>query len=152
MVTDENRAAWEEFAWENRMQFVDAIASDAVRRSVQDATFNKTTQRDLQEIELSDSITDLGVGPALNGTGPYFPLWQQSPAVPAGFLYNFNVLSHPAAQRAFQKLLETGDAVIGIADNLNKESYGSTGAFVQLLLSMGQYRDTIGDYLGDPSS
>jgi hypothetical protein len=65
---------------------------------------------------------------------------------------NFNVLSHPAGMGSYMEVLNTGQAVMDSAANLNQENYGDTGAYMKLLISMSQYRESLDTFLGDPTS
>jgi hypothetical protein len=88
---------------------------------------------------------------ALEGSGPYLFVWQMSPTVPVKSVLNFNVMTHPAAIGSYMDVLNTGQAVKDSAANLNHENYGDTGAFMKLLISMSQYRESLDLFLGDPT-
>lgn len=154
LVTDENREAWEKYTVDNQAEFFATLSADEQQRQFQDASYN-ADRRDLEqfELELLRVIDNLD-GPAPNGTGPYLPIWQATPATPLDFFINFNVLSHPTGQKAYKQTLETGQAVLDFADNMSTKdaAYEGTIVFLRLLLSLSQYRDVIDDFLGDPSS
>jgi hypothetical protein len=52
------------------------------------------------------------------GSGPFLPFWQSTPALPIPSLLNFDVMSHPAVTASFRKVLESGDAVLDVASNM----------------------------------
>jgi hypothetical protein len=95
LVTDDTRAAWEEFALINRAQIDEAFLEDVKGREKQDDEFGLTNtsstgirmlQPSQQETILDDGTgyhpriwSNGGIGPARDeaeGSGPYLPLWQ----------------------------------------------------------------------------
>jgi class 3 adenylate cyclase len=156
MVTDETRKGWEAYVVENRVEFNISTLSEYSSIAYQDAEYNQSHGRNLQVIQgFQDEIGNLGpdglVHPALPGTGPYLPIWQLSPFTPIPVLFNFNVLSHPASP-AYKETITTGQAVICPAANLKAENSGESGAYFQLVLSLSQFRESVKQYLGDPTS
>jgi class 3 adenylate cyclase len=156
VVTDVNRKGWEAYARENRNQFITASAVEYGWIEYQNAQYNESDRRGLQNVQdFQDEIGNLGmdglVHPAPEGTGPYLPIWQLGPATPLPVLLNFNVLSHPAGP-AYVATLNSGEAVIHSASNLFGENMGDSGAYFQLVLSMSQFREAFDEYLGDPTS
>ena len=78
-------------------------------------------QRRLQEVKpFHDQIYTLAgideVSP--EGSGPFFPFWQSSPALPIPWLLNFDFISHPVVAMGIRKVLESGKAVVDVASNL----------------------------------
>jgi hypothetical protein len=95
LVTDETRAAWEEYALINRSQIDEAFLQDAKLREKQDDEFglpntSSTGTRMLQQSQQGTILDDgtgyhpsiwsngaMGpVGDDAEGSGPYLPLWQ----------------------------------------------------------------------------
>ena len=76
--------------------------------------------RRLQEDPFHDQIYSItgidDVSP--EGSGPFLPFWQSTPALPIPSLLNFDVMSHPAVVAGFRKVLESGEAVVDVATNL----------------------------------
>jgi class 3 adenylate cyclase len=156
LVTDETRKGWEAYAIDNRAQFNVSAATEFGWIQYQDKLFNQSDRRNLVEQQgYQDKIGNLAmdglVHPAPEGTGPYLPIWQLSPATLIPVLLNFNLLSHPAAP-AYIETLKSGQAVVLSAENLLGENLGGSGAYFQVVLSMSQFRYAIEDYLGDPTS
>ncbi|CAB9515748.1 Receptor-type guanylate cyclase gcy [Seminavis robusta] len=101
LVTDDNRLAWEEYAFSNRYQRNQATEQDNLMRQEQDEYFQQlvgqdesddNSTRNLEEEEEDNpNILKDGSGyhlriyeprgetPEPNGTGPYLPEWQRSP-------------------------------------------------------------------------
>jgi hypothetical protein len=77
-------------------------------------------QRRLQEDPFHDQIYGItGVDEVSpEGSGPFLPFWQSTPALPIPSLLNFDVMSHPAVAASFRKVLETGEAVVDVASNM----------------------------------
>ena len=90
--------------------------------------------------------------PAVQGDGPFLPLWQTTPAGTTPKILNFNAMSHPSAQQGYREVLRSGKAVLDIADNHDKKTYGNNAEVVQMLLSLGQYRDVADELCGEPST
>jgi class 3 adenylate cyclase len=156
LVTDETRKGWEAYVVENRIQFNISTLSEYSLIASQNAEYNQSNGRNLQVVQgFQDEIGNLGmdglVHPALPGTGPYLPIWQLSPFTPIPVLMNFNILSHPASL-AYKETINSGQALICPAANLNAENSGDSGAYFQLILSMSQFRESVKQYLGDPTS
>jgi hypothetical protein len=95
LVTDEARAAWEEYALSNRSQMDKAFVEDVKRRDKQDDEFGltKTSSTGVRMLQQSDQETILDdgtgyhpkiwstgdvvtAGDEAEGSGPYLPLWQ----------------------------------------------------------------------------
>jgi hypothetical protein len=156
LVTDETRKGWEEYQIANRDYYDASMQSGSAQRAYQAARFGEDDRRSLVEEVLTDEIEDLTLQGARivapEGSGPYLPLWQMSPAVPMKSILNFNVLSHPAGAGSYTEVLNSGEAVMDAAANLNQENFGATGAYIKLLISMSQYRNSMDLFLGDPTS
>lgn len=149
LVLEEEVGMWENYTRENMNSFFESIAAEEELREIHEARFNKSSRLLQQELAVSDRIITLSGRP--ENRSYHLPIWQQSPAVPFPLL-NFDLLSHPTGQNAYEESLRTGKAVLDFADNLNKESYGTTGQYIQMVLSASQYRDVVDTFLGDPSS
>ena len=151
IVTDEARIGYEAYTIENQGQYMDTATKEIASIQHQDAYFNSSIHRMLQgEPTVSGKIYDIvpvaGVAP--EGSGPYLPVWQQSPAVPSPEVVNFNILSHPFVAQYRQTMFDD-KAVILAATGLIKEDNGD---FFRYVLSISQFRNTIEEYLGEPSS
>jgi hypothetical protein len=172
LVTDETRKGWEAYEIQTRHVYDAEFAQDQMQQALQDARFNRTADaptggRHLQQaaqpveldmfgLPLSNLITNMqpdgSMMAAPQDSGPYLPVWQTSPLVPLKSVLNFNALSHPAGKGAYEELIRSKQAVLGMADNLNQEHFGQTGLYFKLLLSMSQYRGDIERYLSEPTS
>jgi hypothetical protein len=173
LVTDETRAGWEAYAIENRDLYDYQFAEDYMQQALQDARFNRTARAnararylqqkpaepveyDIAGLPIPNQIVNLqpdgSLFPSPQGSGPYLPIWQMSPAVPLQSILSFNTLSHPLAMGAFAEVIRTELAVLDIADNLNQEHLGQTSDYVKLVLSMSQYRGEIEQFLSEPMS
>lgn len=152
IVTDETRKGWEAYVIENRNQFVEAVGTEMAMIQYQDSYFNKSEDRSLQElVGFMDTMVNYNdstsIIPTPEDSGPYLPLWQQSPAIPFASFLNFNILSHPDSSLNRETMY--GDkAVIFAAANF----FGESGVYSQYLLSLTQFRQTVDDYLMDPTS
>jgi class 3 adenylate cyclase len=156
LVTEENRNGWEAFVLENQGLYNSSVASELGWIAYQNSIFNQSQGRHLQVFdgfhnEIGNVELDGSVSLAQKETGPYLPLWQSSPFTPIDVLLNYNALAHPAT-KAFSKTLTTSQAVICPAANLNNENSGPEGVYFQMVLSMSQFRDSVEQYLGDPTS
>jgi hypothetical protein len=172
LVTDQARDGWEVYEKEHRDLYDAEFAQDRMQQALQDARFNRTADantgaRHLQQEEEAVELDMLGReihnsivnmqpdGSTLSappGSGPYLPVWQVSPLVPMKSVLNFNVLSHPFNKGSGEEVIRSGQAVVDLADNLNKENFGATGMYAKLILSMSQYRGEIEEFLGEPVS
>jgi class 3 adenylate cyclase len=86
------------------------------------------------------------------GTGPYTPVWQISPVFPTRTLINSNSITHPLFRGAYTATIESGQAVIGEAANLEGDNIGGTDSIFGTLLSRSQFRFDVKEYEGDPTS
>jgi class 3 adenylate cyclase len=165
IVTDETRAGWEAYQLENRDTYDATLATETLLLESQDKQFNQSdTDIDPQGRQLNsdlwsvthDSIMthadngSLVVAPP--GTGPYTPVWQISPVFPTRTLINSNSITHPLFRGAYTATMESGQAVIGEAANLEGDNIGGTDSIFGTLLSRSQFRFDVKEYEGDPTS
>jgi Adenylate and Guanylate cyclase catalytic domain len=166
-VRDATREGWEAYEIKTRHVYDTEFAQDQMQQALQDDRFNRTGVRHLQQaaqpvefdmfgVPLSNSITNMqpdgSMMPAPQDSGPYLPVWQTSPLVPLKSVLNFNALSHPAGKGAYEELIRSQQAVLGMAENLNQEHFGQTGLYFKLLLSMSQYRADSKRFLSEPTT
>jgi class 3 adenylate cyclase len=151
IVTDETRKGYEAYAIENRGHFFDTVAKEMASIQYQDAYFNSTINRNLQDEpvfadEIYNVIPDGSNAP--EGSGPYLPIWQTSPAAPFAGAVNLNILTFPAST-TYRQTMYDDKAVILAASSLVVED---TDDYFKTILSMSQFRSTVDEYLGEPTS
>ena len=76
-----------------------------------------------------------------NNTGPYFPLWQSSPALPFPALMTMNAREHPSLSANIETVLETNQAYLA------KVVLEPIGLF-DMVLARGQFRHDQEQFLG----
>ena len=151
IVTDETRKGYEAYAIENRGHFLDSAAKELASVQHQDAYFIRSIHRVLQSVPpFMDKIYNIlpNTTDSPEGSGPFLPVWQISPAVPFPGVLNFNILSHPASLLYRQTMYDDKAVILAASSLLGEES----GDYFKVLLSMSQFRNTIGEYLGEPTS
>jgi class 3 adenylate cyclase len=162
IVTDETRKGWETYVRENKKLHFDASITELDLIQYQDNYFNQSGSQNLQinqELsaaqniqDLSDAIRNFALNGSLviapEGSGPYLPIWQASPAAPSPAILNFNILTHPASFLYIDTMFN-GKAVLLGAASLNGVD---NGAYMRQVLSLSQFRNSIETYLGDPTS
>jgi hypothetical protein len=84
-------------------------------------------QRRLQEDPFHDQIYGIDEVVSPEGSGPFLPFWQCTPALPVIPFLNFNFMENPAVVASFRKVLESGEAVVGVATNLQNGVEGDGG-------------------------
>lgn len=127
LVKNETRELWEAYASENsgwideELDFEEAVAGRA-ERSLEGS--NLDVEENDVYIDSSDSSDRIFNIKEENhkkvvstGTGPFFPLWQSSPAVPE--LVNFDLISSPQFMGGIEAMLESKQAVIGKVSDLS---------------------------------
>lgn len=160
LVQEPERAEWENFVQENfDAYFWPSFEFESYQRMQQDERLGLPKRNETFDIAMLQMqpanprivvFTPYGtVENATDGTGPYLPLWHSSPSGPYSAIINNNGFGTQSAPD-FYATITTGKATLGSGANLNKESLGGTGAFVQVMYSIGQYRYSVSDYLGDP--
>jgi class 3 adenylate cyclase len=160
VVTDETRKGWEAYQIANRDQNYDvAFASETKLMKQQDTELGHPVNRQLQQTstpnindEISNIAANLSMVPAPVGSGPYLPIWQMSPVLPFKTLLNLNMLMHPINFGSYNEVLRTGKAAVGAVTNLKGGNVGDSDVVWQTMVSMGQYRYDIAEYLTDPVS
>ena len=151
IVTDETRRGYEAYVLENRGQLFDSVAKEMASIQHQDAYFNKSIPRMLQDVppfidKIYNIIPNISFAP--EGSGPYLPLWQISPATPFPSVLNFNILSHPVSL-LYRQTMYDSKAVILAASSPSRED---DDEYFKVVLSMSQFRNTVGEYLREPTS
>lgn len=176
-VTDETRSAWESYALEKQNWVLPAAFRERSFRLDQDARFGFDDEGGIPGAnvypESTDEPTDddsLGThtnsfSPSIYGTspaggyeveteGPYFVMWQFSPVTPTRGSLNFNFLTSIIGS-TFQALLDGKRAILGNAIALTDPedpSAGNHAAIYAKSLSIGQYRHSLDELAGDPTS
>ncbi|CAB9509771.1 Receptor-type guanylate cyclase gcy [Seminavis robusta] len=158
LITDETRPGWEAYVGETIGHYPQCMDADTEQRLIQDAILGL----DYQVVEFEDpsplplTIKDIqadgSTPPAEPGAGPYLPIWQMTPAIPLHSVLLVNLLTHPSGKGAYNATVNTAQAVIEFASNLNEEHLGQTGFAYQLFLSHGQFRADFDEFIGDPTS
>ncbi|CAB9513948.1 Receptor-type guanylate cyclase gcy [Seminavis robusta] len=174
LVTDALRPVWEEYAQQNQGWLDKAVKQDAELRRRQDERFGietvelepegNTAAKNASAVFATGSnnyndriyskFGKLDGGVEEEGTGPFLPIWQVSPATPTKGILNFNLLNS-ASGGALRATLETHKAVLGeplALKDPNYTSQGSWNANFLKTLQRGQYRHMLDDLKGDPSS
>jgi hypothetical protein len=95
LISNENRAAWEEYAMENRFHINDTFQQDVIHRHWQDQELGKHSERGLQQqsptgLNMTILSDETGYHPRIwrneaveapgdepEGNGPFLPLWQR---------------------------------------------------------------------------
>jgi class 3 adenylate cyclase len=151
IVTDETRKGYEAYVIENRGHFFDTLSKEMALIQQQDAYFNESIHRNLQDVppfmdEIYNILPNTSYAP--EGSGPYLPIWQISPSVPFPGVLNFNILSHPASLLYRQTMYDKKAVILAASSILT----GEHDQYFEVVLSTSQFRNTIGAYLGEPTS
>lgn len=161
VVEDEDREEYEAYIREQAPAHYNlSVDRDTLLREFQDSEFGLESPAEVPkpDIPFREAISNLElpsgrVITAPNGTGPYLPIWQVSPAVPWPTSYFFNLFSHPATGAAYKVAIASGSVVMAAADNFQDANYGSTTDYFKLVYTHSQYRHQIGEnYKGGPST
>lgn len=164
LVTDDTRAGWEAYFAANVRTYDDTVDKEHEQVYHQDVRLghvpedapmppapNMTADGILWNI--TNWVTDPEQDPvAPPGSGPYLPIWQQSPSLPWNFVLNLNVLSHALAGATYRKVIETGQVALDQAGNLNEEEHGVSAAYFGAVVAAGQYRYNADAFVGDPTT
>jgi hypothetical protein len=157
VVAEEDRSAWEDYSVKNMQWLDDARAYQEEEglgfRSLQAADESQGISLDFSS-GIGDKIYTIGPnGPVADqGSGPYFPLWQESPHLGSD-MTNFNVAYNPNYAAYVKKSVETGEMTMGGLDTAlpgDVDDPDHTTSFFALLLSFAAGKPV--DYLGDPMS
>jgi hypothetical protein len=150
VVTEEQRPAWEDYSLNN-------IGWLEQSRAYTEEGLGFALQKDPLDIStgIGDQIYIVGPdGPLVDeSSGPYFPLWQDSPHFGKDMTPNFNLAYYPEYAPYIRKSLETGDMIMGgldtaAAGDIN-DSDRTTSFFARLL---SEEADEVVEYPGDPMS
>eukprot|EP00538_Stauroneis_constricta_P004206 CAMPEP_0119548300 /NCGR_PEP_ID=MMETSP1352-20130426/2241_1 /TAXON_ID=265584 /ORGANISM="Stauroneis constricta, Strain CCMP1120" /LENGTH=852 /DNA_ID=CAMNT_0007593523 /DNA_START=60 /DNA_END=2618 /DNA_ORIENTATION=+ len=88
------------------------------------------------------------------GSGPYMPVWHNSPVIPIAGLLKQNVLDQPAIAEPIKTVLATKEAVIAGVDGIGGDTQADeVGVSIfQYFLQVGQYRHDQEEFVVDPVS
>jgi hypothetical protein len=157
VISEEDRPAWEDYSVKNIGWLDDARAYQEAKglgfRSLQAAEESQDISLDFSS-GIGDKIYTIGPdGPLVDqGSGPYFPLWQESPHLGRD-MTNFNVAYSADYAPYIKKSVETGKVTIGGLDTAmpgNIHDPDLTTSFFAMILSFAAGKPV--DYLGDPMS
>jgi hypothetical protein len=150
VVTEEQRPAWEAYSKNNSgwMEESRAYTEEGLGFALQKAPLDISTG-------IGDHIYIMGPdGPVIDqSSGPYFPLWQDSPHFGRDMTPNFNLASYSEYAPYIKKSLETGDMIMGGLDTAASGDINDsdrTTSFFARLLSVEA--DEVVKYPGDPMS
>lgn len=174
MVTDDNRAEWEDYAEAEYESFwMPSYLREVQYKAAQDSKYpdhvrspEDDTVGKLQAEILAnalDTIPHKGFSKSLWGaqgdgepeapdTGPYLPMWQVSPALPLLQMINFNNRDISLFVGAYDEALMTGQATLTPLSHLDdpNDIHSEVKDLTDAVLSMGQYRHELEVYQGDP--
>jgi hypothetical protein len=157
VISEEDRPAWEDYSVKNIGWLDEARAYQEEKglgfRALQAANDSQGALLDFSS-GIGDKIYTIGPdGPIVDqGSGPYFPLWQESPHFGRDTT-NFNAAYHPDYATYIKKSIETGKMIMGGLDTAKPGDIHDpdlTTSFFALLLSFAADKPV--DYLGDPMS
>jgi hypothetical protein len=157
VISEEDRSAWEDYSVKNIGWLDEARAYQEEKglgfRALQVAEDSQDAPLDFSS-GIGDKIYNIGPdGPLVDqGSGPYFPLWQESPHFGRD-MTNYNVAYYPKYAAYAKKSVETGKMTMGGLDTAmpgNIHDPDLTTSFFALLLSFAADKPV--DYLGDPMS
>jgi class 3 adenylate cyclase len=145
LVTDETRDGWEEFSVANQNQLITSFIAETTLRDAQDELYE--SDRRLQALgEFHENIYGVGEdGSAVDkpeGSGPFLPLWQMSPALPLPELLNVNLLDISSSAGSYNEVLRSKEAVLGASNDLTD----GEDAIFNVFLANGQYRASMEEY------
>jgi hypothetical protein len=150
VVTEEQRPAWEEYSLNNTgwLEESRVYTEEGLGFALQKAPLDIARG-------IGDQIYIMGPdGPLVDqSSGPYFPLWQDSPHFGRDMTPNFNLAFYSEYAPYIKKSLETGDMIMGgldtaAAGDIN-DSDRTTSFFARLL---SVEADEVVEYPGDPMS
>lgn len=178
-VTDEIRDDWEAYAVEHQSWLFPAVEREKNFRLKQDERFEFEDEGGIPGI--GDPVvppvdTQQNATPAVLGTstdafspfiygkpngvyeveteGPFLVLWQFSPVTPTRGSLNFNLLTARSGP-TFRSVLESEQAVLGNALALTDPEDPASGTHAGIYaksLDIGQYRHSLDELTGDPTS
>jgi hypothetical protein len=157
VISEGDRPAWEDYSVKNTGWLDEARAYQEQKglglRSLQAADESQGASLDFSS-GIADKIYTIGPdGPIVDqGSGPYFPLWQESPHFGRDTT-NFNVAYQPDYAPYMKKSIETGKMTMGGLDTAKPGDIHDpdlTTSLFALLLSFAADKPV--DYLGDPMS
>ena len=77
------------------------------------------------------------------GSGPFLPIWQMSPALPVQQLLNLDLLTFPLVSKGYQQTIDSREAVIETANNLRDPNldfdFDDSEDIFNAFLTLGQY-------------
>jgi hypothetical protein len=154
VISEEERSAWEDYSVEN----IWWLENSRVYQE-EGLGFTLTAAEGGGALDIASGIGDkiyiIGPdGPLVDeSSGPYFPLWQDSPHFGRDITPNFNLAYYPEYAPYIKKSLETGDMTMGGLDTAKPgdihDPDRTTSFFARLLSAEA---DKVVDYLGDPMS
>jgi hypothetical protein len=110
LVTDDNRAEWEQYTAENQGWVQEAAGANA---SI------------IPFIHRTDNVT--GIAPEDRPADPYHaPIWQLVPAYYAPSIVNYNLMDYPTFSGTFKAMAETSRAVLSEAISLEDAAEGGS--------------------------
>jgi len=142
LVTTEQRKGWEAYSVNHQYWLSEGLALQDVKRKIaqgntkvadegesikilkdkfdgEGITDSETEKEILNETKITPVIFKVDPGTSKGapetGPGPYFPIWQLAPAIPAFALINFNSLSHPARVKELKTIMKTEGVLISSA-------------------------------------
>jgi hypothetical protein len=159
VISEGDRLAWEDYSVKNT-GWLDEARAFQEEKGLGFMFMSSQAAEESQDVSLDfssgigDKIYSIGPdGPLVDqGSGPYFPLWQESPHFGRD-MTNFNVAYHPDYAAYVKKSFETGKMTMGGLDTAmpgNIHDPDPTTSFFALLLSFAADKPV--EYLGDPMS
>ena len=173
VVTDDNRAEWEQYSTETYGHSALGFGKEVSLRAQQDVKFNVTypeedggddegdRRRNLQDTDiptLEDGFKTViwGDNPDHSeflmppNSGPHVPLWQISPVFPSPMFLNIDLFTKVTVKGSYEEVIRTGTAVLDEAANLEYDADAVT--LMNYFLSTGQYRETAAEFSSEPVS
>jgi hypothetical protein len=154
VISEEDRPAWEDYAVKNTGWLDNSRVYQKEGLGITLQSAEAGGPLDIAS-GIGDKIYIIGPDGSLvdQSSGPYFPLWQDSPHFGTGMIPNFNLAYYSEYAPYIKKSLETGDMTLGGLDTAtpgNIHDPDRTTSFFARLVSVEA--DERLDYLGDPMS
>jgi class 3 adenylate cyclase len=167
IVSRENRATWERYSVENQRWLEEGLA---LQKIVKDGDEEEALMQLEEQVVAGnldvDPFAHLNIPPFIfkveeggtaaayeTGPGPYAPVWQLAPAIPAAFFVNFNGLSHPSRKLEINTVLRTEKRLVSAAaDFSNDNDPNSAGRKAVLNLFLNRWKSGGNDYDEGPVS
>ncbi|CAB9505095.1 natriuretic peptide receptor 2 [Seminavis robusta] len=182
LVTDENRAGWEEYAAANRHWVMEAFGKEIAWKNAQDAKFGLgtfeqvsgegkedggsrmlqktgTDANALEQVTLEDGYNvrvfgSSGGTPQPLNSGPFLPLWQLTPVLPIINFMNFDMSNHSAVAASLDAAVDSHQIVMSQAHDLKdpNDDTNESESLYNAFLEAGQYRHDAELFEGDPTT